>query len=176
MDGHAVDADVSVQGNLLAGPRVVADAMAAFRAAAADSATTLADRLLLALEAGAAAGGDVRCPGQTALSAFLIVAGPDDRRDAQHLRLYVNGQPEGGANPVVLLRQRYAEWRRLLRGYEAGGAGGLEANAVAALFWGNAWIGADADCVWPSLPWSQHPDFVLSPGGLRLVARRAACL
>ncbi len=118
--GHEVDAEVSVQGNILVGPRVVADAMAAFRAAAADSAMTLADRLLLALEAGAAAGGDARCPGQTALSAFLIVAGPDDRRDAQHLRLYVNGQAEGGSNPVVLLRQRYDEWRRLLRSYEAG--------------------------------------------------------
>lgn len=119
-NGHAVDAEVSVQGNILTGPQVVANAMAAFRAAAADSALTLADRLLLALEAGAAAGGDARCPGQTALSAFLIVAGPDDRRDAQHLRLYVNGQPEGGANPVVLLRQRYDEWRRLLRSYETG--------------------------------------------------------
>jgi uncharacterized Ntn-hydrolase superfamily protein len=119
--GHAVDADVSVQGNLLVGPRVVADAMAAFRAAAADTAMTLADRLLLALEAGAAAGGDARCPGQTALSAFLIVAGPGDRRNAQHLRLYVNGQSEGGANPVALLRQRYDEWRRLLRRHEGGG-------------------------------------------------------
>jgi uncharacterized Ntn-hydrolase superfamily protein len=122
--GHQVDAEVSVQGNILTGPGVVADAMAAFRAAAADSAMTLADRLLLALEAGAAAGGDARCPGQTALSAFLIVAGPDDRRDAQHLRLYVNGQAEGGRNPVVLLRQRYDEWRRLLRGYETGAVSG----------------------------------------------------
>ncbi|HST61189.1 MAG TPA: DUF1028 domain-containing protein [Longimicrobium sp.] len=121
--GHEVDAEVSVQGNILAGPRVVADAMAAFRAAAADSAMTLADRLLLALEAGAAAGGDARCPGQTALSAFLIVAGSTDRRDAQHLRLYVNGQAEGGRNPVVLLRQRYDEWRRMLRSYESGAVG-----------------------------------------------------
>lgn len=118
--GHEVDADVSVQGNILVGPQVVREAMDAFRAAAADSATTLADRLLLALEAGAAAGGDARCPGQTALSAFLIVAGPDDRRDAQHLRLYVNGQLEGGANPVALLRQRYDEWRRLLQRHQDG--------------------------------------------------------
>jgi uncharacterized Ntn-hydrolase superfamily protein len=121
--GHEVDADVSVQGNILAGPRVVRDAMTAFRDAAADSASTLADRLLLALEAGAAAGGDARCPGQTALSAFLIVAGPDDRRDAQHLRLYVNGQAQGGANPVALLRQRYDEWRRLLRSHAQGTVG-----------------------------------------------------
>ena len=118
--GHEVDADVSVQGNLLVGPRVVGDAMAAFRVAAADTTMRLSDRLLLALEAGAAAGGDARCPGQTALSAFLIVAGPGDR-GAQHLRLYVNGQLEGGANPVALLRQRYDEWRRLLRSHGEGG-------------------------------------------------------
>jgi uncharacterized Ntn-hydrolase superfamily protein len=117
--GHEVDADVSVQGNVLAGPAVVRDAMAAFRAAARDTASRLADRLLLALEAGAAAGGDARCPGQSALSAFLVVAGPDDRRDAQHLRLYVNGQSEHGANPVTLLRQRYDEWRRLVREHVA---------------------------------------------------------
>ncbi len=122
--GHALDADVSVQGNLLAGPRVVGDAMAAFRAAAADTALTLADRLLLALEAGAAAGGDARCPGQTALSAFLFVAGPGDRRGASNLRLYVNGQSEGGANPVALLRQRYDEYRRLIRGRAGENAGG----------------------------------------------------
>jgi uncharacterized Ntn-hydrolase superfamily protein len=121
--GHELGANVSVQGNILTGPQVVGQAMAAFRAAAADSASTLADRLLLALEAGAAAGGDARCPGQTALSAFLIVAGPADRRDAQHLRLYVNGQSLGGTNPVALLRQRYDEWRRLLEMHGSGRIG-----------------------------------------------------
>lgn len=120
--GHEVGAEVSVQGNILVGPQVVHDAMAAFRAAAADSAMTLADRLLLALEAGAAAGGEARCPGQTALSAFLIVAGPNDRRDAQHLRLYVNGQAAAGANPVGVLRERYDEWRRLIRSHAGSGS------------------------------------------------------
>ncbi|HEX6910648.1 MAG TPA: DUF1028 domain-containing protein [Longimicrobium sp.] len=128
--GHEVDADVSVQGNLLVGPRVVGDAMAAFRVAAADTTMRLSDRLLLALEAGAAAGGDARCPGQTALSAFLIVAGPGDRRGAAFVRLYVNGQLEGGANPVALLRQRYDAWRRLIRGHVEGGAGVMNVNTA----------------------------------------------
>jgi uncharacterized Ntn-hydrolase superfamily protein len=167
--GHATDADVSVQGNVLAGPQVVRDAMTAFRAAAADSAMTLADRLLLALEAGGAAGGDARCQGQTALSAFLIVAGPDDRRDAQHLRLYVNGQ-SGGANPVVLLRQRYDEWRRLLRSHGNGQIGAADAAR------GNVWISADVESVWPSLPWSQRPDLCARRGGTGLVARFRECL
>jgi uncharacterized Ntn-hydrolase superfamily protein len=156
--GHEVDANVSVQGNILVGPQVVRDAMAAFRTAAADSVQTLADRLLLGLEAGAAAGGDARCPGQTALSAFLVVAGPDDRRDAQHLRLYVNGQSEGGANPVALLRQRYDEWRRLIRSHGQGEIG-MRVGAGPPRR-GNTWISGDADSVWPSLPWSQRPDFV----------------
>lgn len=172
--GHEVDSDVSVQGNILVGPRVVRDAMAAFRAAAADSAMTLADRLLLALEAGAAAGGDARCPGQTALSAFLVVAGPDDRRDAQHLRLYVNGQSEGGANPVALLRRRYDEWRRLIRSHREDEIGARP--GVGSLRLGNAWISGDADSLWLPLPWRQRPDLVLGPGGSCLVARFAACL
>ncbi|HEX6042326.1 DUF1028 domain-containing protein [Longimicrobium sp.] len=165
--GHALDADVSVQGNLLVGERVVGDAMAAYRVAASDTSESLADRLLLALEAGAAAGGDARCPGQTALSAFLIVAGPDDRRDAQHLRLYVNGQSYGGANPVALLRQRYDEWRRLIRGHTQAGIRVME---------GNAWIAANAVAGWPALPWSQRPDCSPDGGGTGLVARTGRCL
>lgn len=172
--GHEVDADVSVQGNILVGPQVVRDAMAAFRAAAADSVLTLADRLLLALEAGAAAGGDARCPGQTALSAFLLVSGPDDRRDAQHLRLYVNGQSGAGANPVGLLRQRYDEWRRLIRSH---GQGEIRAQGGTGMPGeGNTWIFAGVDSVRPSLPWRQRPNFVLRRGGTGLVARFAGCL
>ena len=51
---------VSVQGNILAGPAVVHDAMRAFTVDSA-GANLLSDRLMRALEAGSAAGGDVRC-------------------------------------------------------------------------------------------------------------------
>ena len=72
-----------------------------------------------ALEAGAAAGGDRRCSReQTALSAFLIVAREDDAADAPGLSLVVPDQPEGGANPVSLLREMFALSRTTPAGCE----------------------------------------------------------
>jgi uncharacterized Ntn-hydrolase superfamily protein len=55
--GHEVRTDVSVAGNMLAGPEVVRDTVAAFEAAAG---RPLHERFLLALRAGEAAGGDKR--------------------------------------------------------------------------------------------------------------------
>lgn len=55
--GHATAPDVSVAGNMLAGPAVVADTLAAYQAAAD---LPFPERLLAAMEAGAAAGGDKR--------------------------------------------------------------------------------------------------------------------
>ncbi|MBV8704747.1 MAG: DUF1028 domain-containing protein, partial [Acetobacteraceae bacterium] len=54
--GHVCGADVSVAGNMLAGPDVVARTRDAFLAAHG----SLAERLLAAMEAGEAAGGDRR--------------------------------------------------------------------------------------------------------------------
>lgn len=69
---------VSVQGNMLRGAAVVERALEAF--ASEERAPDLAERLLRGLEAGAAAGGDHRCPRDCpALTAFLAVAGPDER-------------------------------------------------------------------------------------------------
>jgi uncharacterized Ntn-hydrolase superfamily protein len=171
--GYELGDDVAVQGSQLAGPRVAGDAMAAFRAAAADTASTLADRLLRALEAGAAAGGDARCPGQTALSAFLVVAGPNDRREARHLHLYVNGQSEHGRDPVELLRERYDEWRRLIRLHAPDGKVSAAADVA------HAWDARPAAAVAfgsPRLRWSQRPDLCPRGGGTGLVARFARCL
>ncbi len=98
---------VSVQGNILAGEEVLTAALAAFQAAARDPALALSDRLLRALEAGAAAGGDRRCGRQTAISAYLIVVGPKDTLEAPMLRISVPMQYYGGANPVDLLREEY---------------------------------------------------------------------
>jgi uncharacterized Ntn-hydrolase superfamily protein len=55
--GGIVDGDVTVQGNILAGEQVVAAMLAAYRASHGQ---LLVQRLLLALEAGDAAGGDRR--------------------------------------------------------------------------------------------------------------------
>ena len=73
---------VTAQGNILYGPEVVDDALAAYEAEAPDCPWTLADRLMAGLEAGAAQGGDNRCSEeQGALAAVLIVAQMDDEMD-----------------------------------------------------------------------------------------------
>jgi uncharacterized Ntn-hydrolase superfamily protein len=122
---------VSVQGNLLAGPEVVAAALARFEQVRGECRSTLHDRLIEALEAGAKSGGDRRCePALAALSAFLEVAGPEDSPDAPSLRLVVTPpfEPEQGIptllrqllrperateyeNPVKKLRGMYDAWR-----------------------------------------------------------------
>jgi uncharacterized Ntn-hydrolase superfamily protein len=116
---------VTVQGNTLWGPEVIERAYAAF-AAAKDR--CLAERLLVALEAGARAGGDKRCSKDlSALSAFLVVARKEDAPTVPSLRLVRNRpreppfsigseirriliRPEPGTrdeNPVILLRRDY---------------------------------------------------------------------
>ena len=55
--GHAAGPDVSVAGNMLTGPEVVGAVLATF---AEQAALPLPDRLLAALRAGEAAGGDKR--------------------------------------------------------------------------------------------------------------------
>lgn len=111
--GHLQGRGVTVQGNILYGPEVVADALAAFEAEAPACPWTLADRLMLALEAGAAHGGDARCSAeQAALAAALRVAAPGDDPDAPSLDLRIPSQDPGGDAPVALLREAYDEWRR----------------------------------------------------------------
>jgi uncharacterized Ntn-hydrolase superfamily protein len=108
--GAAQGYGVSVQGNILTDAKVVSDALAAFDAVSKNGRTSLADRLMAALEAGAARGGDSRCGAQKARSAFIIVAKPTDDIDAPYLRINIPGQEEGGANPVKLLRKKYDKW------------------------------------------------------------------
>jgi uncharacterized Ntn-hydrolase superfamily protein len=104
---------VSVQGNTLTDAKVVSAALAAFETAAKNGRASLADRLMLALEAGAANGGDSRCGTQKARSAFILVAKPGDNITAPYLRLNIPGQEEGGANPIRLLRKKYDMWLSL---------------------------------------------------------------
>jgi uncharacterized Ntn-hydrolase superfamily protein len=62
--------------------------------------------LLNALEAGAREGGDSRCaPEQSALSAFVFVAKPDDAANAITVRVIAPEQPAGAGNPVLMLRE-----------------------------------------------------------------------
>jgi uncharacterized Ntn-hydrolase superfamily protein len=131
--GARAGSGVSVQGNILRGPEVVEQALAAFEQRAGPC---LAERLLRALEAGAHAGGDRRCAAELgALSAFVAVAQPGDARDEPSLRLLRSRpdepptglwdelrrrfRPEPGTaeqSPVLLLRRAFDAERAAGRG------------------------------------------------------------
>lgn len=118
---------VSVQGNTLEDPAVVSDALAAFTDPNLSS-VELPDRLLRALEAASAAGGDRRCNQgafqQTAQAAFIAVSKADQPPFAAALGrdpgpndpalpwLYISVvEPKGGPNPLLELRRQYNTWR-----------------------------------------------------------------
>jgi uncharacterized Ntn-hydrolase superfamily protein len=99
--GHLAGPDVSVAGNMLAGPAVLEATLAAALAAAG---LPLAERLLAAMEAGEAAGGDKR--GRQ--SAAMQVGSADPVPD---LDLRVDDHPD----PLAELRRLHAVWRGYLR-------------------------------------------------------------
>ena len=124
--GRAPGTDIyySVQGNILASSAVVDGAVRALNAASG----TIEDRVMAAMEAADAAGGDRRCSCRTepralapcrtrhAQVAYLAAANPDDPEGSSYsdgrydLYLEVTDQnirPDEDANPVTTLRLRY---------------------------------------------------------------------
>lgn len=129
--GHVPGTDFyhSVQSNPLASDAVVRRAAVALARTDGD----ILDRVMAAMEAADAAGGDRRCTcetepipdapceGKNAHVAYLLAADPDDRTGHSfndgdyHLYLDVTDEnigPEENANPVVTLRMRFDVWRR----------------------------------------------------------------
>lgn len=109
--GHVRGADVSVAGNMLAGPAVVA----ATRDAYLSSTGPLAARLLTAMEAGEAAGGDKRGRQSAGLKICTKDAYPD-------LDIRADDHPD----PLAELRrlhhvsqQRFSTFRRFLAGRDS---------------------------------------------------------
>jgi len=118
---------VSVQGNTLESEDVVGWSLEAYEAGDLWS-LSMPDRLMRALEAGSAAGGDKRCNSdgvqQTALSAFIVVSQAHqppfavpfsestelDGPDIPWLYAAVI-EESGGPNPIVELRRQYDDWR-----------------------------------------------------------------
>ncbi len=93
--GHESGSGFTVAGNMLTGPEVIR-AMAEAFVAAGEEKRELSERLLLALEAGQAAGGDKR--GKQ--SAALLVA-------SEEPRMYHNLRVDDHADPVAELRRIY---------------------------------------------------------------------
>ncbi len=120
----------AIQGNILAGNEVVQGAVRAFEAASG----TLEERVMAAMEAADAAGGDKRCTcdtqpmpktivpctSRTAQVAYLVAADTTSRdgtsfNDGSYaLFLNVtdqNTRPDENPNPVRTLRMRYDAWK-----------------------------------------------------------------
>jgi uncharacterized Ntn-hydrolase superfamily protein len=118
----------SIQGNILASDAVVHDAVRAFKSEEG----TLTDRVMAAMEAADAAGGDVRCTCETepvldvpcdsrnAHVAYILAAHPEDPEgtsfnDGDYF-VYINVTDQNirsdeNANPVIALRMRYDRWK-----------------------------------------------------------------
>jgi uncharacterized Ntn-hydrolase superfamily protein len=103
--GVRESAGVSVQGNSLASVDVLDKALSHYLNT--PKSCGLAVALLNALEAGALEGGDARCSvEQSALSAFLLVAKPNDAPNSLTIRLLAPNQQPGEKNPVLMLREQ----------------------------------------------------------------------
>jgi uncharacterized Ntn-hydrolase superfamily protein len=94
--GHLVEDNVSVAGNMLTGPEVIAETLRVYKEKSAESAP-LAERLRAAMDAGEAAGGDKR--GRQ--SAAMVIY-----RDQDYPWLRINADDH--ADPLGELRRLYA--------------------------------------------------------------------
>jgi uncharacterized Ntn-hydrolase superfamily protein len=119
----------SIQGNILAGEAVVTDAIRAFGMARGD----LTDRVMAAMEAADAKGGDKRCScgrgpkidapcsAKTAHVAYILQAlktdAPGESYNDGTYDMYISVTdrditPQEDANPVKTLRMRYDSWKK----------------------------------------------------------------
>jgi uncharacterized Ntn-hydrolase superfamily protein len=128
----------SVQGNILTSKAVIDQAEAAFRTTGCD----LADKLMLALEAGAMNGeGDSRCtPRGLPSDAASIEVDPTGATAGSFLKLAVAGT--GSTSAVVRLREMFDSWRATHACGSSPGAGGAGGSSAAGGRGGNAGGGA----------------------------------
>ena len=95
--GHEQADEFTIAGNMLAGPDVIAEMARAFRASEGER-RDLSERLLLALEAGQAAGGDKRGKQSAALPVAAL----------REPCMYHNVRVDDHADPVAELRRVWA--------------------------------------------------------------------
>ncbi|MBA3843910.1 MAG: DUF1028 domain-containing protein [Actinobacteria bacterium] len=102
--GHRVGAGFAVQGNILAGPTVVDELARAFE----ETVGSLAERLVAALEAGQAAGGDRRGQQSAALVVERVGAAAASREGIDRV---CDLRVEDHAEPIVELRRLLGIWQ-----------------------------------------------------------------
>ncbi len=120
--GHIAEPGISVAGNMLAGEAVIVDTLETFKA---QEGTPLVERLLAAMEAGEAAGGDKR--GKQ--SAAIVIQGPDAY---PALSIRADDHPD----PLAELRRLYAVSRERFIAYSLsfpspGAPSGISERSVA---------------------------------------------
>jgi uncharacterized Ntn-hydrolase superfamily protein len=96
--GHEIGPGYAAQGNILAGPEVAAEMARAYR----ESGGTLAERLVAALEAGQAAGGDIR--GQQSAAVVVERTGARDE-GREGVDRVTDLRVDDHAEPIVELRR-----------------------------------------------------------------------
>jgi len=124
--GHETGAGFAAQGNILAGERVVADMVRAFR----DGAGTLAERLVSALEAGQEAGGDVR--GQQSAAVYVERPGAGEETGELVDRV-VDLRVDDHEQPIVELRRLleiHLRWDYLKRAFGRRKVGEIDEGAA----------------------------------------------
>jgi uncharacterized Ntn-hydrolase superfamily protein len=115
--GHLVGPDFACQGNILAGEAVVAEMARAFT----DTSGELAERLVAALEAGQAAGGDRRGQQSAALMVERVGAAAERRDGVDRicdLRVDDHEEPIAELRRLLDIHQRWDLMRRSLVHYE----------------------------------------------------------
>lgn len=124
--GHETGTGVAAQGNILAGPDVVADMVEAFRGGTG----ALAERLVAALEAGQEAGGDVR--GQQSAAVYVERPGAGEETGELVDRV-VDLRVDDHERPIAELRRLleiHLRWDYLKRAYGRRRADRIEEGAA----------------------------------------------
>lgn len=115
--GGIAEPNVSVQGNILAGERVLTNMLRAFKNDSDTNRTRrkLGERLIAALEAGQKAGGDTR--GQQSASLLVV----REKSDIDGIGdVYVDVRVDDHTTPLVELRRLYGIWEKQMYPYLEG--------------------------------------------------------
>jgi uncharacterized Ntn-hydrolase superfamily protein len=107
--GQKVGTYYAIQGNILSGPEILDSMEARFLRTEG----TLADRLMASLQGANVPGADTRClaEGVSSQSAFLRVAGPNDRADSIYIDIIVDRTPFGH-EPIDSVQVLYDAWKQ----------------------------------------------------------------
>jgi uncharacterized Ntn-hydrolase superfamily protein len=106
---HIIGPNYAIQGNILLGQQILDSMESGFNQAL----STLADKLMAALQGAKVTGADTRCTseGTSSLSAFIRVAKPNDVHNSLYLDINIAGTPPG-VEPIDKLQDAYDIWKQ----------------------------------------------------------------